>query len=125
MMEAERQVKTIASDATSKGGILVFFPSYTSMESTVDRWKATGMFDTLKHSIGGIIVEPKGNVKAKVVESNKPLNVASTPFMAPPSRSQRNRNSDDLEDENFVTVVDEFNNAIRKFNSCLLLAVCR
>jgi hypothetical protein len=134
MMEAERQVKSVCADATARGGVLVFFPSYMAMESTAERWKSTGMFDTLKHAIGSIIIEPKGgsNAKAKAVESTKipssgpSSNNSNNAFMVPARREHAtSANGEDGEDDNFATVVDEFNNAIKKYHSCLLLAVCR
>lgn len=133
MGNAEMRVKQDRLDGTVKGGVLVFFPAYASMDNTVERWKQCGLFETLKSEIGSIIVEPKGNAKVVTEVSHKHANAArgagSSSFMLASHGSSSNtggRNrSADPEDEGFSGIVDEFNNAIDKFGSCLLLAVCR
>lgn len=47
-----------------KGGILVFFPSYSVMENTVDRWKETHIFEKLESICCAVVIEPKGSSSA-------------------------------------------------------------
>lgn len=47
-----------------KGGLLVFFPSYSVMENTVDRWKETNIFEKLESICCAVIIEPKGSSSA-------------------------------------------------------------
>jgi hypothetical protein len=114
---------------SAKGGILVFFPSYHIMESTVERWKFTGVYDKLKSAIGYIIVEPKGssgkNANQNDNNSSSSTNNPKKNFMLEGSVSKPNKAKNEPEDEAFNGIINEFDNAIAQIGSCLLLAVCR
>ena len=131
MASTEMKLRQERVEASCKGGVLVFFPAYAAMDSTIERWKQCGLFETLKADIGSIITEPKGNAKPVTEVSSKTTGfqqragAGSSSFMLNTGSMSRNRNNADPEDEGFSGIVDEFNNAIDKYGSCLLLAVCR
>lgn len=131
-MEADNSsgsVSLTTKKSSAKGGVLVFFPSYSIMENTIERWKFSGIYDKLKSAIGYIIVEPKGsgssvsiNDKTKASSSDKGKNPNS--FMIGDSY-RTTKKVQDAEEESFNSIVSEFDNAIARVGSCLLLAVCR
>lgn len=120
-----------------KGGILVFFPSYTSMESLVKRWKETSLFQKLKIAGGDIVIEPKGNTKdggisnrvAALTSANDTKKVGGgfgddikKPKVLDDNVNGTNGNSDE---KMLAGVVTEFETALKSKNRCLLFAVCR
>lgn len=109
--------------AELKGGVLVFFPSYASMESVAERWKATGLYDQLKATMGNVLMEPKGsiNTAATVVSSAAPTNRS---FMAHTTSSAESAAGSEANDS-MKGIVGQFDAIILKHNVCLLLAVCR
>lgn len=120
-----------------RGGVLVFFPSYSLMDSFVAHWRASGLYDRLRNLVGAIIVEPKGSAKenraptaeeadsaASGAGTNKPL----TGFMA--ANTYKKKVSElgagaDVEDPTVRGVLGEFEAAMRRFGGCVLMAVCR
>ena len=126
-------MKRESPEATTQGGVLVFFPTYTVMENIIARWKTKGIFDTLKHELGSIVVESRGSGKAEVVKSSKTLSSDSSStrskmfhFGGNNNESKKvNPSEDDVEEEQLATVVQEFEDALKKYKRCLLLAVCR
>lgn len=126
---------------STNGGVLVFFPTYSVMESTVERWKQTGIFDSLRSTIGSIIVEPRGSVGVKSNNSSSRVYMSETKSLAYDNSSslfslgttQKNKfktpnpssNNNDNEDQIFNSIISDFESSIKKWGSCLLLGVCR
>ena len=136
-----------------KGGILIFFPSYTVMEDCIKRWKETGCWDKLKvrGSEESLVVEPRGssNNNNSVRTSNNKNNhsdnnnnnnnsdstvkkVSKVSFVNN-SNSSRNRDAADDKDEaggdgnnkSFGVTMTQLESALSRFGTCLLFAVCR
>lgn len=119
-------------DMELHGGILVFFPSYGSLESAVDRWKATSLYQRLEAVGGAIICEPKGSgneiSKKLSVENDKRSNdtVQKISFFGE-TRPRIN----EAEDENGISsdmlqgLVQNFDQMLRENRRCIFLAVCR
>jgi hypothetical protein len=119
-----------------KGGILVFFPSYTSMESLVKRWKETSLFQKLKIAGGDVVIEPKGNTNGGInnrvaaLTSANDTNKGGGGFGDDIKKTKvldnDNSNSNGNSDEKMLAgVVTEFEAALKSKNRCLLFAVCR
>lgn len=96
------------------GGILVFFPTYGTMESAVTRWRTTGLWDDLCQVAGHIVTENKGSENVVRKKNAKSLydSTEKTNFVI--SR----------EDHQMGTI-EEFETALQRRGTCLLLAVCR
>ena len=132
-----------------KGGILVFFPSYPVMEDCVDRWKETGTYDRMRQAGSAIVIEPKvagrtNKASASSYTANgkgyidKPLYKptadpkAKTSFL-PTSSSNTTRTQGDAgqaneerkEASNLGALIAEFDQALKQYGTCILLAVCR
>jgi hypothetical protein len=104
-----------------KGGVLVFFPSYASMESVVDRWKGTGLFEQLKDSMGNVLMEPKGSFTTVASTSLAATATKRTSFM---SHDADTASGSEVNDP-MKGIVGQFDAIILKYGVCLLLAVCR
>lgn len=89
-------------------GVLVFFPSYTVLESCVEHWKTqcTGLWSSIsRHKV--VVVEKR--------KSEEPQ----------PSKWQTTRRQSSDTEESTMTPVDQYRNAIDQGKGALLLAVCR
>jgi Fanconi anemia group J protein len=147
IMESESNTvpKIGCKKSAARGGILVFFSSYKIMETIVERWKESDIFDRLKAGIGHVILEPRGGPGKSSINITKnaeneqytsgnevsmfePNVTTKTNFMlsgTTPKKKKQLKDPDDPEDEEFNGIIEEFDNAINKIGSCLLLAVCR
>jgi Rad3-related DNA helicase len=131
MKAAEQKVKHINVVASAQGGVLVFLPGYSIMDKVLERWHQTGIFELMKQEVGSIIVESRGSSKTKVTTASRSMNDQkgsnnSTPFtFGSSSNTSGSTDPDEIEEENFASIVKEFDLSIKKYKSCLLFAVCR
>jgi len=115
-----------------KGGVLVFFPSYISMDTVVKRWKETSLFQKLKVVGGDIVIEPKGSMKDggianRLANTSKPNETKKAGF-GEDLKKNKTLDSDETgtSDEKLLAgVVTDFENALKSKGRCLLFAVCR
>lgn len=112
------------------GGRLVFFPSYTLMDSMLERWKETGIFENLRACCGAVVVEvraAKSRSSASASSSSSNRQRTSAPAATSKAKSVATDEDGDSDDERATleNVVSEFDTALRRHSSCLLLAVCR
>ena len=124
-----------------KGGILVFFPSYTWMDSLIERWKGTGVLEQLRLLAGHIIVEPKSSASKESVVGKKPDSknassgsgsfMTSTALHSKPMHSVADTGKGDGnekadgEGDVMKGLVGQFDSVIAKHGTCILFAVCR
>lgn len=112
-----------------KGGILVFFPSYGLMESAVERWKQTGIFEKLHTVGGGIIVEPKsgGVVVDKDTKRKEKFGEVKKPSFGKSTNPSTTANTPIDEDSEKVLggIVSEMERTLASRRRCIMLAVCR
>lgn len=138
-----------------RGGILVFYPSYSAMEGFIQHWEKSGMLDKMRNIVGAIVVEPRGSGKTATTEgktsnsnSGSGGGGGSGGFVTDSQRwgdgsSLRNSNNfmtshikkvpttaspdvvADVEDPSVRGVIGEFESAMQRFGGCLLMAVCR
>lgn len=54
---------TIPQGNELRGGILVFYPSYSAMEGFIQHWEKSGMLDKMRNIVGAIVIEPRGSGK--------------------------------------------------------------
>jgi Rad3-related DNA helicase len=104
------------------GGVLVFFPSYGLMETMLERWKVTGILDSLRECCGAVVTETRSKTKNKDKE-----NRSQYQGFKPPMKGQIIEEGYDSEDErvSIDNIVVEFNRALTRYGRCLLVAVCR
>lgn len=109
------------------------------MDSAVERWKFTKLFDALQDTIGHVIIEPKSssmnqnnsNTGSKVSSSvsskseKEGKSVDNFMFQAVTKSSTANQKRKAEDDDSFNNIIDEFDKTIQRIGSCLLLAVCR
>jgi regulator of telomere elongation helicase 1 len=118
-----RSMRNLPSQAQNKstsglsllGGVLVFFPTYGTMDSAVTRWRASGLWEDLCQSAGHVVIESKGSEQS--------------------SRSKAGNNSSESDRTSFVSAkgssaqqmgtIEEFESALQRRGTCMLLAVCR
>lgn len=94
------------------GGILVFFPAYGTMDSAVARWRSTGLWGDLCQAAGHIVMENRGSEKVKSkTGKDKQETMEKTNFV--------------MSTENQMGTIEEFESAIQRRGTCMLLAVCR
>lgn len=111
------------------GGILIFFPSYGSMDNVISRWKESGLYNKLAVAGGGIVIEPKGvsstaSARAKSEPKKPPTNNKKISFLDPKTTAVES--SDDPDTTHMLHgVVGEFESTLRMSRRCILLAVCR
>jgi hypothetical protein len=130
----------IPSGKELKGGILVFFPSYTWMDNLIERWKGTGVLEQLRLLAGHIMIEPKsGATKDAVVGKKSDFKnssagsgsfMTSTVLHSKPTHSAvetgRGDGSDRADGEDVMKgLVGQFDSVIAKHGTCILFAVCR
>lgn len=117
----------------TEGGVLIFFPSYTVMEETIERWKFVGIFDRMKTIMKSVIIEPRaGSGKESTSKENtKQIQKKASGFMVDDSAGKRKTLTDDLFDDNeiseetFQSIVEEFDRSVTKNGRCLMIGVCR
>lgn len=106
------------------GGVLVFFPTYAVMDSAIQRWQQTGLWDQLSGACGKIVIEGKS------ISSNS----AKAKAGFKPFASQRvqpkweDMDGEDMQPDTahaIASAVQDFEAALKTFKKCLLLAVCR
>ncbi len=137
LKRVDQQITQTRPEISSLGGVLVFFPSYGTMDSAVERWKFTKLFDTLQDTIGYIIIEPKSSsmnqnnssstskISSFSSKSEKEgKSVDNFMFQSVTKKSTATRKGAE-EDDAFNNIIDEFDKTIQRIGSCLLLAVCR
>ena len=127
-----------------RGGVLLFFPSYTAMEAAVQHWTSTGLLERLKRVMGSVVMEPRGgeaSQKKGTANSSgsgwgrrpygrgegtvQPTAGFATTTSAGHSSVTKSVGEEGDEDRVVSGVVAEFESAIRTFGKCLLMAVCR
>lgn len=101
---------------TIRGGVLVFFPAYHLMDSTIERWKFTGLFKKLSAVAGSVVVESRSKFKSSLSSTEETSIVA---------KAGKKLDENDADQEGLVGLIAEFEDAIAKRGSCMLLAVCR
>jgi hypothetical protein len=102
------------------------------MEKTVEHWKQTGLYNRLKNISGDIVVEGRENNSD---QNHRPGNAKQTNIVGPESFTTVNlqRKSTFIGDSDSdvamhaagSSVIGKFEEALRKFRRCLLIAVCR
>lgn len=117
----------------------MFFPSYTWMDSLIERWKSTGVLEQLRLLAGHIIVEPKSSasksVESVVGSKSEPKTgpgsfMTGTVLHSKPMHSVGDtRKGDGNEkadgDDVMKGLVGQFDSVIAKHGTCILFAVCR
>jgi len=115
-----------------KGGVLVFFPSYSVMDSSISHWKQIGIYDKLKNIVGSVISESRAAIgnstnsngsSGSSSGSSSSNGHSSTSFMT--TKARVITAVDDTQDQEFSSVVNEFNQSIDRYGGCVLMAVCR
>lgn len=99
------------------GGVLVFFPSYGTLDSAVNCWKSTGIWEEISLAIGHIVIENRGSEKVsrdnqQTVSKYKSEKYETTNFLSSNSSQQ-------------LGTIEEFETALQRRGTCMLLAVCR
>ncbi len=128
---------SIPTGAQLKGGVLVFFPSYSLMDAFVAHWRASGLYDRLRNLVGAVIVEPRGSGKDNskggppddpTAKAPGPPKSTTTNFMASTTvrkKSAETGSGGEVEDAAVQGVLGEFEAAMKSFGGCVLMAVCR
>ena len=127
------------------GGVLVFFPSYGTMDSATVRWKETGLWSQLSQVMGKVVAE----TQAKKNNWSNKSNTSNT--LTPYNRNEKwssegkqnnnwkggggsttthqsagETNRGEEKDTDIVAgIIQEFEGALSQHGKCLLLAVCR
>lgn len=128
----------------SEGGVLIFFPSYRIMETNIERWKFTGIYDRMQSIMRHIIVEPRANSNNNNSESKAKENQSGAAavkkiggFMLDSHSSSsstskgkslttdENNDDDEISEETFQGIVEEFDRSIDRYGRCLMVGVCR
>lgn len=114
------------------GGILVFFPSYGTMESAAARWKQSGLWESLCKAGGHVIMESRGSSGhgSNSSASGGTGTNASESIMVPANKWSSDMDNDSGTgsagaDASHLGVVKEFEQALHTKGKCILLAVCR
>jgi Rad3-related DNA helicase len=107
-----------------KGGVLVFFPSYSVMDSSISHWKQIGIYDKLKNIVGNVISESRASVGISS-SSGSSSNSQSSSFMTTKAKAVTAVDNASQLDQEFNSVVSEFNQSIDRYGGCVLMAVCR
>lgn len=115
-----------------KGGVLVFFPSYSVMDSSISHWKQIGIYDKLKNIVGNVISESRASVgisssssSSGISSSGSSSNSQSSSFMTTKAKTVTAVDNASQLDQEFNSVVSEFNQSIDRYGGCVLMAVCR
>jgi len=109
-----------------KGGVLVFFPSYSVMDSSISHWKQIGIYDKLKNIVGNVISESRASVGiSSSSSSSSSSNSQSSSFMTTKAKTVSAVDNASQLDQEFNSVVSEFNQSIDRYGGCVLMAVCR
>lgn len=95
------------------GGILVFFPTYGTIDSAVSRWRSNGLWEELCQAAGHIVIESKGSEKTSGSAGKKFPDSEKTNFVVSRDSQQQ------------MGTIEEFESALQRKGSCMLLAVCR
>ena len=97
------------------GGVLVFFPSYSLLESMLSLWRETKIYDEMVSVCKAVVEE------SRLRKTQPPSN-----FRGGNKNLDTNEDSDTDDDAIHVeSIVSDFHKAISKHSKCLLLAVCR
>ena len=132
--------KSMSSDPALRGGVLMFFPTYSVlirynmlasfclldfilkvMDSTATRWKECGIFAQLKELLGDIVIEGRAGSFNSSQSTAGGFNRAASKVDV----------TDEIggEDANFAPIIEgtiaQFEKALETHGKCLLLAVCR
>ena len=113
-----------------KGGILIFFPSYNLMETAVERWKQTGLYERIERVGGGIVIESrmgevnKSSYKANSNDLYNPVKKSTAGCFVMNGGGQ---SVNDVNDEAKILggLVKEFESNLSSNRRCIMLAVCR
>jgi len=139
-MSGRGKMGSVATDGELRGGVLVFFPSYGIMDSTVKRWQQTDLYNSLATAGGEILIEPRGasassaagrndqnNSKATQSSSKKVGNSTWITKSSSLPSSSKSSVPDEVEDaeQQFLGWVGKFESILRNRGRCILLAVCR
>lgn len=151
MIGKESNMGRDESEKSLYGGVLVFFPSYSIMDSVIEHWKKTGRFQDLLNFFGGggVVVEPRGNGKTTATPNSTAwdsrrvsnsgegsihpaVTKAHTFSISSSSTSSNSHFSSDYSTEiggddegQMQGVIREFEYKLRAHKRCLLIAVCR
>jgi hypothetical protein len=96
------------------GGILVFFPTYGTMDAAVARWRSNGLWEELCQAAGHVVIESKGSEKGSGNQSGKKFSDSEKTSFVTSRDSQQQ-----------MGTIEEFESALQRRGSCMLLAVCR
>lgn len=145
---------TVPTGPDMKGGVLVFFPSYSVMENTIERWKETNIYEKLESICCAIVIEPKGSSSASTrsqaakpgfagASSNKSkgswggkklayeddtVKKPKVSFTGSANKTPAPSSTGDADAESQVAMgalIAEFDAALAKHGNCMLMAVCR
>lgn len=106
------------------GGVLVFFPSYGVMDSAINRWKETGLFNRLIVAGGNIVIEPAGS-GGSMRGKPKQLKLTGTDNVVEKHHDTIDA-IDELEENDVLKgIVGQFEAALKRSRRCILFAVCR
>jgi hypothetical protein len=136
-----------------KGGILIFFPTYVTMEDTSNRWKDTGVWEKLRQCASAIVMESQGkntiypinkngsshkklsfnissqkppDIEEKSVKNNFSFVVSSINKDSNKQLSSIHQEKNEDPNKSIVNdIISEFDSALTQYGNCILLAVCR
>jgi hypothetical protein len=112
-----------------RGGVLVFFPSYSLLDSIKKRWQETSIWDKLSAAMGSIVVESKnGSASAPTrrVATQRDFYDTSASSEHPNPSSKGKSASYEPGGGGEASAYEMFENAVQANGGrCLLLAVCR
>ena len=111
------------------GGVLVFFPSYGTLENTSARWKDSGLWNQLSLVMGKIVSETQAFSTSSQPNVRFSNNRSFTSHEGSGNRRTPRRSDGeqiDDKDQNIIKgLVEEFEGALAIHKKCLMLAVCR
>lgn len=138
-----RGAEVVMTGPQLRGGVLVFFPSYSAMDDATDRWKVTGIWERLRECCHAIVTESKGPNKHTSTSTSSSKNFHNTHLDPKTSHNTKisftendsskrvpiideiNDTSSEPEKAQISALISEFDDSLKRFGSCMLIAVCR
>lgn len=108
--------KSAPTGKSMDGGVLVFFPSYSSMEDIINQWKQSSVWNDLERAASRVFVEPRNFSEASDAAKREREGRQSK------AGKSLGEPQDETEEQNFF---DAFKKHVSTRGTCLLLAVCR
>lgn len=109
-----------------RGGVLVFFPSYSLLESIKRRWQQTSIWDKLNAAMGSIVAESKNGTASAPTRKVANYRDFSESSASAPSQSTGKSAAFDPSAGSELGAYELFERAVEANGGrCLLLAVCR